>query len=230
MAQDRMIRASMRTSEKVNSWPIPLRFFWTQLWGFCDDHGRGRHEPRLIVADAFPMDDEVTTEVVSRWMQALELAGVIRVYEVGGKRYFECVNWDEHQEPPYYKKTDVPDPSGVIPEPSKRSKKVLEDSGNVSPNRRGIEGEVEGEGESAQRPPVDNSDPSPFCRKHPQGTTKNCRPCADARRAHQAWLRKRADKPATLPPRTDETPAHDHRWVAGGTCMFPGCIERKATA
>ena len=47
MAQDRMLRQSMRTSEKVNAWPIPLRYFWTQLWGYCDDWGRGRRDPRL---------------------------------------------------------------------------------------------------------------------------------------------------------------------------------------
>lgn len=186
MAQDRMLRASMRSSEKVNSWPIPVRYFWTQLWGYCDDHGRGRYDPRLIVADTFPIDDEVTAAVVSRWMQALELAGVISVYEVAGKAYFECVNWDEHQDPPYFKKTDVPDSFGVIPEPSKRSKKIPESSGKFLPNRRGIEGEIEREGESVE-PPL-------FCHSHPNGSTQKCGHCADARRLHDRWTREHAPK------------------------------------
>lgn len=191
MATDRMLRSSTRTSEKVNSWPIPLRYFWTQLWGYCDDHGRGRYDARLIVADTFPMDDEVTAAVVSRWMQALEMSGVISVYEVAGRRYFECVNWDEHQDPPYFKKTDVPDRFGVVPEPSKRSQKILENSRKVLPNRRGIEGEVEGGGKAA------DAEPPLFCPTHPNGSTAKCGPCADARRLHEQWAR--TSKPAAQP-------------------------------
>lgn len=217
MAQDRMLRASMRSSEKVNSWPIALRYFWSQLWGYCDDHGRGRYSPALITADAFPLDDEVTSEVVGRWMQALEMAGVIRLYEVGGKRYFECVNWHEHQEPPYFKKTDIPDPSGVIPEPSKRVKKILENSRNVSPNRRGIEGEVEVEGEDADaHPPVDNS--SIFCPKHPAGTNRPCRACGDARRAFDAASKTEKQKPTARPRSASEC---DHEFISG-TCIRCG--------
>lgn len=40
-------------------------------------------------------------------------------------------------------------------------------------------------------PPVDNSGdttpPSPFCPAHPGGTDRPCRPCGDARRAHDTW-------------------------------------------
>jgi hypothetical protein len=189
MAQDRMLRASMRSSEKVNSWPIPVRYFWTQLWGYCDDHGRGRYDPRLIVADTFPIDDEVTATTVSRWMQALELAGVISVYEVAGKAYFECVNWDEHQDLPYLRKTEVPDRFGDVPEPAKRSKKILESSGKVPPKGRGREGEIEG-GKADAEPPL-------FCSAHPNGSAQRCGRCADARRLHEQW--ERVTKPAARP-------------------------------
>jgi len=174
-----MLRASLRTSEKVNSWPIPLRYFWTQLWGYCDDYGRGRYDSRLIVADTFPIDDEVTAQNVARWMQALEMAKVIRAYEVEDKRYFECVNWPEHQELAYLKRTDIPDNSGVVPKPGKRSEKVQ----NVSDHSRPIEekrreGKVEGEEKSPTAP-------TPFCRKHPEGTDTPCRACKSARIAFE---------------------------------------------
>lgn len=68
------------------------------------------------------------------------------------------------------------------------------------------------------------------CGKHPEGTTGNCRACGDARRRYDAARRAERDKAVLLPPRSDETPVHEHRWVAGGTCMFPGCIERKESA
>lgn len=175
MAQDRMLRQSMRTSEKVNSWPIPLRYFWTQLWGYCDDHGRGRYDSRLIVADTFPIDDDVTAAVVGRWMQALEMAGVIRLYEVDSKSYFECVNWPEHQELKYVKRTDIPDSSGTIPTIRKHSEKfsnVSEKSVPREEKRREVE--IEGEGKK-------DTTPTPFCAKHPQGTDAPCRACQAAR-------------------------------------------------
>lgn len=224
MPDDRLLRASIRESEKVNSWPIALRYFWTQLWGYCDSYGRGRRDARLVLAGTFPMDEEVTTENVDRWMQALEMAGVIRSYEIGGKRYFECVNWDEHQPLKYRKRTTIPDRFGVVPTSGKSSETFQKSSHDIEGD---IDREIEG-GSTQTCPPVDNSEPSQFCQKHPHGTTKNCRPCADARRANQAWLRKRADKPTALPPRTDATPAHEHRWMPDGTCLH--CTERKATA
>lgn len=171
-----MIRASMRASEKVSGWPFELRYFWTQLWGYCDDFGRGRYDTRLLKAGVIPLDDDVTPERVGRWMQALELAGVIQAYEVGGKRYFECVNWHEHQESPYFRRTDVPGRDGSIPTPGKRSE-VLQ---NILESFSRIEGEgkrKEGEGKST---------PTPFCSKHPEGTDTPCRACKTARLKFEA--------------------------------------------
>lgn len=183
-----MIRASMRSSEKVNSWPIPLRYFWTQLWGYCDTYGRGLRDSRLVVADTFPMDEEVDAQKVERWMLALEAAEVIESYEVNGKRYFECLNWDEHQQIRYKKKTDIPDRFGVIPTISKSSGKVPKVPHQVEVEGE-VEGEVEREGESAK-----SATPSRTCQSHPSGTTSKCGPCGDARRAYDSWEKANAPK------------------------------------
>lgn len=220
MAQDRMLRASMRSSAKVNGWPIPLRYFWTQLWGYCDDHGRGRRDSRLIFADTFPLDEEVTAKTVERWMQALEIAGVIATYEVGEKHYFECVNWDEHQEPPYYKKTDIPDRAGVVPKPSKRSGKVQKDLETSRPieGEGEVEGEVEGKGKAHAL--------TPFCSKHPKGTNNPCRACGNARRAFDAAAVAEKHKPTPIPSRiSDDCP--DHPGYPGRDC--PRCAEELAS-
>jgi len=213
MAQDRMLRAEMRESEKVNEWPISVRYFWSQLWGYCDDHGRGRYDARLIKADTFPLDDEVTAETVRRWMQALEQAGVIVAYEVAGKRYFECVNWDEHQSIRHKKKTNIPDSSGIVPGSAKSSAEVRNSPAQGEGER---EGEVEGEGESAAGAP-----PAQFCSKHPGGTTTKCGACGDARRAHTAWAKAAASKPTPRPVAAGQCPEvvskGRHRFV-GGYC------------
>lgn len=213
MAQDRMIRAAIRYSEKVNGWPIPLRYFWTQLWGFCDDFGRGRYSPPLIKADTFPLDDEVTTQTVSRWMTALEIAGVVVPYEVAGKPYFFIPGWDENQSLRYQKKSD-------IPKPPRGSRNAAKSSAEFAPKGEGeIDIDIEGEGADA-RPPVDNSEPSLFCSAHPNGTTGTCGPCGDARRIHKAWERAEKNKPTPIPPRTDATVAHEHVWLPNGTCKL----------
>lgn len=217
MAQDRMLRAELRISEKANEWPIPVRYFWTQLWGYCDDWGRGRFDARLIKADTFPLDDEVSAEVIKRWMQALEIAEVIARYEVNGKQYFECVNWFEHQEITYLKKTNIPDRAGLIPPPGKRSGKVQKGSDQGEVKGKGIE--VEREGESATGAP-----PSEFCTAHPNGTTSKCGACGDARRASRARAKHEAQKPTSRPPRKGEC---NHVFI-GGYCHH--CSEREIAA
>lgn len=206
-----MLRAKMRESEVVNSWPIPLRFFWTQLWGFCDDWGRGKYDPRLIVADAFPLDDEVSAEQVGRWMKALEVSGVIIRYEVGGRVFFYCPGWDDSQSLRYRKKSDIPEPPRTS---AKNSAKFRKSADQVE-----VEEEVEEEGGRASA----DAEPTPFCKKHPKGTTESCRACGDARRRYEAT--RNAPEVITLPPRTDEVPEHEHRWFGDGTCMY--CTERR---
>ena len=136
-----------------------------------------------------------TTETVEKWMADLEREGVIRFYDVAGKDYFECVNWDEHQELKYRKKTGIPAPSGAIPENSGKVQKVSHEE------KRSRE---EVEGGSVPRTPS-----TPFCGKHPNGTDQACRACGDARRAHLAATKAEKDKPTPGPPRTaDLCPEH----------------------
>lgn len=97
MARIRSIKPEVRISEKVNSWPIECRYFWVLLWGYCDDYGYGRDNARLIVADSFPLDDTVTAEMVSEWMDTIWESGVIDRFAVDDSLYFRVINWDEHQ-------------------------------------------------------------------------------------------------------------------------------------
>lgn len=214
MANDRMIRAEMRYSEKVNSWPIAVRYFWTQLWGYCDDFGRGRFDARIVKADTFPIDDEVSAEDVGRWMRALEVAKVLVRYEVAGKQYFYLPGWDDPQEGQtlrYQKKSNIPEPTGTLRTFANSS------AGSLNPANEGegdIEGEVEGdrEGESvasAATPPLG-------CPKHPNGTDAPCRRCGDARRAYTAWEKTSQSKPTTSGIITDpDCPKHPHRPARG---------------
>lgn len=108
MAKARMIKPDVRYSEKVASWPIEVRYFWVLLWGFVDDHGKAKDSPLLVKADCFPLDVEITHETVDDWLWLLAEAGVVARYEVDGVRYFEVVNWVEHQKPQHPKDDVLP--------------------------------------------------------------------------------------------------------------------------
>jgi hypothetical protein len=99
MAKVRMIKAEVRTSEKVASWPLEVRYFWVLLWGYVDDYGRGKDNPKLIKADCFPLDEHITSEVIDGWLWMLSDAGVVIRYEVDGVQYLAVKNWAEHQKP-----------------------------------------------------------------------------------------------------------------------------------
>lgn len=99
MAKIRMIKTEVRTSEKVASWPLEVRYFWILLWGYVDDHGKGKDNALLIKADCFPLDENITSETVDKWLCVLAESGVIVRYEVAGVRYLAVKNWHEHQKP-----------------------------------------------------------------------------------------------------------------------------------
>jgi hypothetical protein len=113
VARIRSIKPEIRISEVVNSWPVEIRYFWIMMWGYVDDHGRGRDNSKLIVADTYPLDDSVSAEDVSRWLDILAAAKVIQRYTVAGKKYLAVTNWSEHQRPSHPAKSVIPEPPRV---------------------------------------------------------------------------------------------------------------------
>lgn len=192
MARIRSVKPELRTSEKVSSWPIPLRYFWILLWGYCDDYGVGRDNARLIVADAFPLDDDVDVAIVGGWMDELEASKVISRYEVDGTRYFCVVNWAEHQKISHPSKRVLPAPP-IGPE---QFASVSGDSPEAVVSLSVSSGEMErgnGAGEASGDAP-----PQGGCSKHPKGTDKPCVACMNVRLAAQATGSSQSVKP-TVP-------------------------------
>lgn len=102
----RSIKPEFYRSDDIAALDIPTRLLFIGLWSYVDDHGRGRDNAQLIVADLFPLDNvRDSFENVSRGLSQLEKVGLIHRYEVSGKRYFHVVTWDKHQ------KVDKPQPS-----------------------------------------------------------------------------------------------------------------------
>ena len=100
MARIRSIKPELRTSLTAAQWPREVRYFWVLLWGYLDDHGYGVDEPRLIKPDCFPLDDDLTTSDIDKWLDIFVHSGSLcRFTAADGRRYLHAVNWAEHQRP-----------------------------------------------------------------------------------------------------------------------------------
>lgn len=156
MARIRSIKPEIRISETVNAWPVEVRYFWIMLWGYVDDHGRGRDNSKLIVADTYPLDDTVSAEDVSAWLNILAGAKVIQRYTVDGKRYLAITNWSEHQRPSHPAKSVIPEPprdSADSEGPTQLSLIIPESSGNPPEDftRTAVNGSPEQRAESREQ-------------------------------------------------------------------------------
>jgi hypothetical protein len=199
MARIRSVSPELRISEATAEWPREVRYAWVLLWGYLDDHGRGVDNTRIIAADCFPLDDDVTPGLMGDWLERFEKSGCICRYEVAGKRYLHAVNWSEYQKPQHPGKVRIPPCPLHEPGPHKswsdaHQPALMTSSGDshetvprVSPTRgrgRGSK-ELSKEGEGARgAPPV--AYPA-HCPRHAQTALPGkCGDCKDARVAYEA--------------------------------------------
>lgn len=104
MARIRSIKPELRKSLTVCAWPREVRYAWVLLWGYLDDHGYGVDDMRLLVADLFPLDRDVTERKLDNWLNTMcekpedsdEPPPLCR-FEVRSRHYMHAVKWTSHQ-------------------------------------------------------------------------------------------------------------------------------------
>jgi hypothetical protein len=168
VARIRSIKPGFGTSEAIAYLSLGCELHFAKLWTYADDEGRGLDNARLIKGAIWPLRDEVDVHQVEDWQCELDRAGRIVRYEEGGKRYFQVVNWDEHQKPQHPKASDYPPPpvenahddappapeseNGLRPAPE-QSHEADRKHHEASPKKPPVvvvgEGEGEGEGDVA---------------------------------------------------------------------------------
>ena len=192
----RWIQPEFFTSEDVLALPRDARLTFIGLWLYADDYGRERTHAALIKADVWPVEEDITAEVVDEHLMLLAVAEMIELYTVDGREYFWLTGWERWQ--------PVQNPSrSIIPAPpALRHAQSTSEPAQVpteTPRSEGEREEREGEretGEGGERevgtPPTEPATtstpaPSPFCPEHPDGTTKACKGCANARMRFKYW-------------------------------------------
>jgi hypothetical protein len=96
-------------SESLAKVTPAVRWTFAMLWTYCDDYGRGVDNVRLVKADIYPLDDDMTSDVIDDHLHQLVEIGCIVRYQVGGKRYLAVPEW-WHQKVDHPKDSDVPPP------------------------------------------------------------------------------------------------------------------------
>jgi len=198
----RWIQPEFFTSEDVLALPIEVRLTFIGLWLYADDYGRERTHAALIKADVWPLDEVITPSVVEGHLVLLAERGLIETYAVAGREYFQITGWAKHQPVDKPSRTNVPPPPApsAAQEPPQAARESRDPSptplaseGGERDEREGREGEEgEGEGRPTPAPPASDTEPasrppSPFCDRHPDGTSKPCRDCGTARMRRRKW-------------------------------------------
>lgn len=94
---NRLIKASIHDSEKVNQMTDFQFRVWVNLITYVDDYGRGDARPAIIKGNCFPLRERLTAKDIEAALKALAGIGCINLYSVDGKSYLCFPNWESHQ-------------------------------------------------------------------------------------------------------------------------------------
>jgi hypothetical protein len=241
MARIRSVKPGLRTSRTVATWRREVRYAFVLLWGYLDDEGRGLDIPKAIAGDCFPLDDDVTPAVMSKWLNQMATTKVdpdrdppLCRYEVAGQRYLHSVYWSEHQRPNRPSPSQHPQcpiheeltESFTEPGSEPRSESPLSpqvQEGGSSKGELGGGGRLTEPRTAPAAPNTPDPEPPSRCEEHlGNPNPPRCGLCADARRTHQAWDAKRRARVAAAPK------CRTHRGQVAATCA--GCAADRKVA
>jgi len=137
VARIRSIKPDAFGSDTLSQVPRGVRWTFAGLWTYCDDEGRGRDNHRLIQAALYPLDSDVSLDVIADDLKQLESVGAICRYSADGRDYLHIPAWDEHQRvshPTASKLPPCPQCHETLPSGSREIPETLR------PEGKGIEG------------------------------------------------------------------------------------------
>lgn len=112
MPSRRMIDPAFWQSESMAELTREQRFFFIGLISNADDQGRLKGPPALLRSIIYPYDDDMTIEMIETSLKAIAALNSIFMYENGGKRFIQVVNWWDYQSPQWAYPSKIPPPEG----------------------------------------------------------------------------------------------------------------------
>lgn len=101
MARIRTIKPEFWRSPDIMQLDHFQRLLYIGLWNLADDEGRGEYNAAAIAADLFLSEYSlnphgVLTQVETAFTEYSN-SGMVRLYRVKNRQYFEIINWLDHQ-------------------------------------------------------------------------------------------------------------------------------------
>lgn len=109
---NRILKESICTSDTLDQLNSFQETVFYRLIVNCDDFGRMDARPKVLAARLYPLKD-IRAEQIEKALQALSSAGLVTLYEVGGKPFVQMKTWERHQQI-RAKKSKYPGPDGKI--------------------------------------------------------------------------------------------------------------------
>jgi hypothetical protein len=100
----RLLREGILSSERVDQLEWQAEVFYRRLMSKVDDHGLYDARLSMLRSSLYPLRvDRVREADISRWMATCQKAGLIVLYEAGGKPFLRMLDtgWDESSKPKY---------------------------------------------------------------------------------------------------------------------------------
>lgn len=94
---DRMIRASICSSDTLNELSDFEERFWHRLIVNCDDFGRFDARPAILKGSLFPLAEGKTKKDMTDALNKLASVGLVELYTVDGKPFLHVVTWSKYQ-------------------------------------------------------------------------------------------------------------------------------------
>lgn len=93
---NRVVREGILDSERVNKLSWAGEVFYRRLMSMADDYGRGDGRISIIRSKLYPLKWETVTEAnILEWIQECIAAGLLNLYSVGEKPYFEIIDFNQ---------------------------------------------------------------------------------------------------------------------------------------
>lgn len=132
MSRIRTIKPDFFRSRSLARCTRDARTTFAGLWCDADSAGRGIADPRILKGAIWPLDDDITPEVIAGHLEELAREH-ITLYSVGEEPYYAVINFEKHQAAGYRQG----DPK--YPEPPSNDPVCTPERANGTPDRANVE-------------------------------------------------------------------------------------------